>query len=239
MYLSVIIPTYKEEKRVSRTLLAVDEYLSKQQYEYEIIVSDDGSTDKTVEIVKNLQNMVKNLKIIGKKENHGKGFAVKQGMLEAKGEYRLFMDADNSTSIDQVEVFLPFFKEGYDIVIGSRAMKGTQIKKHQPLLKELAGKMGNKVIQLVAVPGISDTQAGFKCFSAQAAESIFSKTNIERWGFDIEALALARKFNYKIKTVPIVWIDDAASHVKLSSYIEVLMETFKIRWNLMTGKYDN
>lgn len=238
MYLSVIIPTYKEEKRVGKTLLAVDQYLSRQKYQYEIIAVDDGSSDKTVEILKNFQKMVKNLRVMENKENHGKGFVVTQGMLEAQGDYRLFMDADNSTSVDQVESLLPWFQEGYDVVIGSRAIKGAKIDVHQPFYKEFLGKMGNKVIQVMAVPGIKDTQAGFKCFSAEAAQNIFSKITIERWGFDIEALALARKLKYKIKEVPIEWVNDSESHVKLSTYIEVLSETFRVRWNLMTGKYN-
>lgn len=237
MYLSVIIPAYNEEKRISATLLAVDKYLSKQKYEYEILVIGDGATDKTVEIAKNFQNMIKNLRVIENKENHGKGFVVRQGMLEAKGDYRLFTDADNSTSVDQIESLLPFFKEGYDVVIGSRAIAGAKINVHQPFYKELLGKTGNKIIQIVAVWGISDTQAGFKCLTAQAAEDIFSRCVIDRWGFDIEVLALARKLGYKIKEVPIVWVNDMASHVKLSGYIQVLLETFKVRWNLITGKY--
>lgn len=239
MYLSVIIPAYKEEKRIGKTLLAVDEYLSKQKYEYEIIaVSDEGSPNKTVEVIKNFQKMVKNLRIIENEKNHGKGFVVRQGMLEASGDYRLFMDADNSTSVDQIEGFLPFFRDGYDVVIGSRAIKGAKVNVHQPFYKELLGKLGNKVIQTVAVWGVHDTQAGFKCFSARAAEDIFSRMVIDRWGFDIEALALARKLGYKIKETSITWVDDPESHVKLSGYIEVLLETFKIRWNLITGKYN-
>lgn len=239
MYLSVIIPAYKEEKRIGKTLLAVDQYLSKQKYQYEIIVvSDEGSPNKTVEVVKNFQKIVKNLRIIENEKNHGKGFVVRQGMLEAQGDHRLFMDADNSTSVDQVENFLPRFNDGYDAVIGSRAIGGAKIDIHQPFYKEALGKLGNKVIQIVAVWGINDTQAGFKCFSAKAAEDIFPKAVIDRWGFDVEVLALARKLNYKIKEVPIEWINDPESHVKLSSYIQVLMETFKIRWNLITGKYN-
>lgn len=238
MYLSVIIPAYKEEQRIGKTLLAIDKYLSKQKYQYEIIVvSDEGSPNKTVEVVKNFQKMVKNLKLIENKQNHGKGFVVRQGMLEAKGEYRLFTDADNSTSIDQIENLLPFFGQGYDVVIGSRAIQGANINIHQPFYKELLGKTGNKIIQIVAVWGIKDTQAGFKCFKAEVADKIFSKTTIDRWGFDIEVLALARKFNYKIKEVPINWVNDLASHVKMSDYISVLMETFKIRWNLIIGRY--
>lgn len=237
MYLSVIIPTYNEEKRISTTLLAIDEYLAKQKYDYEIIVVDDGSSDKTSEIVNNFKSMVRNMKLVENKENHGKGFVVRQGMLEAQGDYRVFTDADNSTSIDQIEGFLPFFKEGYDVVIGSRAIRGAKINVHQPFHKELLGKMGNKLIQVVAVWGIKDTQAGFKCFSARAAEDIFPRAFINRWGFDVEALALAKKLGYKIKELPIVWVNDLNTHVKPSAYFQVFLETFKVRWSFITGKY--
>src|SRR3989344_7416077 len=118
MHVSVIIPAYNEEKRVERTLLSVHEYLSRQSYDYEIIVVSDGSKDNTISIVSNLKSQISNLKIIDNKENHGKGWAVRRGMLEAQGDFRLFMDADNSTTVDQVESFLPYFSQGYDIVIG-------------------------------------------------------------------------------------------------------------------------
>ena len=237
MYLSVIIPAYNEEKRIGKTIFAINEYLQKQNYSYEIIVVDDGSKDNTVELIKNLGEKVKNLKVIDNKENHGKGYVVRQGIMEAKGEYRLFMDADNATTVDQVENLLPFFKDGYDVVIGDRDLKESKIEKHQPRFKETLGDMGNILIQTLAVPGIKDTQCGFKCFSAKFAEEIFPKLKVDRWGFDIEILALARKFGYKIKTVPVVWINNEESKVSMSGYINTLKELFQIKWNLISGKY--
>ena len=237
MYLSIVIPAYNEEKRIGKTILAINEYLQKQNYSYEIIVADDGSKDNTVNLVKNLGEKVKNLRVIDNKENHGKGYVVRHGIMEAKGEYRLFMDADNATTVDQVENLLPFFKNGYDVVIGDRDLKESEIKKHQSRFKEILGDMANVLIQILAVPGIKDTQCGFKCFSAKFAENIFPKLKVDRWGFDIEILALARKFGYKIKTVPVVWINDEESKVSMSGYINTLKELFQIKWNLISGKY--
>ena len=237
MYLSIVIPAYNEEKRISKTLLEVNKFLAVQNYSYEIIVSDDGSKDDTVKLVKSLEEKVKNLRIIDNKENHGKGYVVRQGIIEAKGEYRLFMDADNATTVDQVENLLPFFKNGYDVVIGDRDLKESEIKKHQSRFKEILGDMANVLIQILAVPGIKDTQCGFKCFSAKFAENIFPKLKVDRWGFDIEILALARKFGYKIKTVPVVWINDEESKVSMSGYINTLKELFQIKWNLISRKY--
>lgn len=237
IYLSVIIPAYNEEKRIHKILEAADSYFRKQDYDYEIIVVNDGSKDKTAEVVNQFKSKIKNLKLIDNKENHGKGYVVKQGMLAALGKYRLFADADNSTSIDQVEKVLPYFKEGFDVVIGSRAIKGAQILNPQPFYRVLLGKLGNIIIQIFAVWGISDTQCGFKCFTNKAAKDIFSRQTIYRWGFDVEILAIAKYLDYKIKEVPIVWINDPISHVKFSAYFQVLFETLKVRWNLITGKY--
>src|SRR3989344_4479128 len=136
MRLSIIIPAYNEEKRIEKTLLSVDEYLSRQSYDYEIIVVSDGSKDNTTEIVANRKSQIANLKLIDSKENHGKGWAVRQGMLEAQGDYRLFMDADNSTTVDQVSGFLTYLAEGYDIVIGSRRIKGANIAVRQPWFRD-------------------------------------------------------------------------------------------------------
>ena len=234
----MVIPAYNEEKRIKNTLLEVGKFLSAQNYSYEIIVADDGSSDGTVNLIKNLSEDIKNLRVIGDEENHGKGYAVRRGLMEAKGKYRLFMDADNATTVDQIENLLPFFKEGYDVVIGDRDLKESQIKKRQPLYKEALGNMGNLLIQILAVPGIKDTQCGFKCFSAEFVEKVFPKLKIDRWGFDIEILALARKFGRKIKTVPVVWINDEESKVSLGGYANTLKELFQIKWNIISGKYD-
>ncbi|MBU4339213.1 glycosyltransferase family 2 protein [Patescibacteria group bacterium] len=237
MYLSVIIPSYNEESRIKKTLESIAAFLSKQDYQAEVLVICDGAIDKTAEISRLFSGRIYNLRIIENKENHGKGYVTRQGMLEAKGERRVFMDADNSTSLNQVDRFLPFFEEGYDVVIGDRDLKESKIAVHQSRIKELLGDFGNFLIQILAVPGIEDTQCGFKVFSKKASERIFPKMTIDRWGFDIEALALANKFGFKIKTVPIVWINDPNSKVKLSGYINTFVELFKIKWNLMTGKY--
>ncbi|MBU4141484.1 glycosyltransferase family 2 protein, partial [Patescibacteria group bacterium] len=233
----VIIPSYNEESRIKKTLESIAAFLSKQDYQAEVLVICDGAIDKTAEISRLFSGRIYNLRIIENKENHGKGYVTRQGMLEAKGERRVFMDADNSTSLNQVDRFLPFFEEGYDVVIGDRDLKESKIAVHQSRIKELLGDFGNFLIQILAVPGIEDTQCGFKVFSKKASERIFPKMTIDRWGFDIEALALANKFGFKIKTVPIVWINDPNSKVKLSGYINTFVELFKIKWNLMTGKY--
>ncbi len=241
-YLSLIIPSYNEEKRIGRTLGRIKEYLSAQNYTYEVLVVVDGAKDKTAEVAESFAKNWTAFRIINNKENHGKGFVVRQGMLEAKGEYRVFTDADNSTDVRHLEKIIAKFKTGLEIVIGSRDYKdaiGATQAIPQVWFKRWLGNMGNLFIQLVAVSGIWDTQAGFKGFSAAAAQKIFSKTTINRWGFDVEALALARKFGYKIAIIPIYWENDAESHVKLSGYFGVLRDVVKIRLNLLSGKYDS
>jgi dolichyl-phosphate beta-glucosyltransferase len=180
---------------------------------------------------------VRNLKLIDNKVNRGKGAAVRQGMLSAKGTIRLFTDADNSTSIDQFNKMLPHFKEGYDIVIGSRDIAGARLEPPQPLIRRILGNLGNLFIQTLLLRGIWDTQCGFKAFREEVAEKIFPLCRIDRWGFDIEILALARMLGYHIKEIPVVWVNDPYSHVKPSAYLQVLWETIKIRWWLWRGRY--
>lgn len=241
IYLSVIIPAYNEEKRISNTLLSIDHYLSGQDYTYEIIVVNDGSKDKTAQIVEKFSGLIKNLWLIDNQKNHGKGWVVRQGMLKAKGKYRLFMDADNATTIDHFEKMVPLFKEDYQVVIGSRDKKdakGARQAVSQSFLKRQLGNLGNILIQIVAVPGIWDTQCGFKAFSAKSAEDIFSRCKINRWGFDIEAMALARKLNYRLGIIPVYWVNSPYSHVSWKGYLNTFRELFKIKWNLIRKKYD-
>jgi len=240
LYLSVIIPSYNEEKRISKTLLAIDQYLVKQDYDYEIIVISDGSKDKTGEVVANFQKMVRNLKLIDNKENHGKGYVVRQAMLEAQGMFRLFMDADNATTIDHIERAWPFLKEGYDVAIGTRDSRDHKDAKQavaQSRFKRALGDMGNILIQVLVLWGIWDTQCGFKIFSAKAAKEVFSRTLIDRWGFDIEALGIARRLGFKIALFPVYWINDPDSRVNIKGYLKTFAELFQIKWNLMTDKY--
>src|SRR3989344_5578923 len=185
-YLSVIVPAYNEEKRISKTLGAIHHYLLEQPFEWEILIVLDGPNDHTLSEVE--------------------GFA-----------------------------------RGNDIIICSRDEKDAEGAKQvvsQPIYKRLIGNMGNLFIQLVAVPGIWDTQCGFKAVRAPAAEKIFSVAKIDRWGFDIEVLALARHFGFTIGIVPAQWIDDAASHVTLGGYLGVFFQTLQIRWNLIIKTYD-
>lgn len=240
VYLSVIIPAYNEESRIGKTLLQVDKYLSEQDYEYEILVVSDGSSDKTADLVEKYKQLIHNLEIIDNLENKGKGAVVRQGMLVAKGKYRVFMDADNSTTLDHIEKMFPLFKKGYRVVIGSRDskdVKGAEQAVKQPIHRILIGNAGNLLIQLVAVPGIWDTQAGFKAFSKKAVDDIFPRLRINRWGFDIEILAVARGLNYKIGIIPIFWKNDPHSKVSLMGYLNTFRELFIIKWNLMRNKY--
>jgi len=238
MYLSIIIPSYNEEKRLPKTLLDMDRYLRKQDYEYEIIVVNDGSKDRTAEAVEDLKPKIKNLKLIDNKENHGKGFVVRQGLLEAKGKIRLFSDADNSTSIDQVEKVFPWIEKGFDIVIGSRDVKGAVLDPPQSLLRITMGNIFNLMVQvLVGLWGIWDTQCGFKAFSAKAAEDILPRCRIDRWAFDPEILIIGKKLGYKIKEVPVVWRNDPDSKVKFKGMVRMAFDLLKIKWNLITNQY--
>ena len=237
-YLSVIIPAYNEAKRLPLTLIDVDKHLAQQEYSYEIIVVSDGSADATAEIANRFKSLMENLKIIDNKENRGKGAVVRQGMLAAKGNWRLFMDADNSTSISEFNKMMPYFDDGYEVVIGSRAIKGAKMNPPQSIHKRIAGRFGNWFIQIMALWGIKDSQCGFKCFSEEAASRIFSVAKIDRWGFDVETLALARALGYDIKEVPVNWVNDPRTHVRLTSYFQVLWETVKVWWWLKRKKYN-
>lgn len=238
--LSVIIPAYNEAERIGNTLLDIDKYLSERDYSYEILVVIDGAKDKTAEVVERFRKLVKNLHVINNYENHGKGYVVRQGMLHAEGEWRLFMDADGATAIEHIEKMWPFAEEGCKVIISSRDSKDVRGARQvipQPLLNRLLGNFGNVLIQIFGVWGIWDTQNGFKMFHREPAERIFSLTRINRWGFDIEVLALARRMGYPIKIIPVLWRNDPRSHVTFKGYIKTFIELFKIRWNLMRNVY--
>jgi dolichyl-phosphate beta-glucosyltransferase len=235
--LSVVIPAFNEEHRIAKTLQAVSEFLQKQGFDYEILVVNDGSKDNTAQVVKDLEGSIKCLRLINNQENHGKGWVTKQGMIEAGGDVRLFMDADNSTKVDEVIKMIPYFDQGFDIVIGSRRIPGAVIALHQPWFRDFLGGAFRLIVHTIVPVGVTDTQCGFKAFSAKAAQTVFPKQTIFRWAFDVEILALSRRNKFSIKEVPITWVDDAQSHVKISGMIKMLFEVLQVRWNLMTGKY--
>ncbi len=237
--LSVVIPAYEEELRLPDTLRSIADYLSAQAYGSEIVVVDDGSRDGTAQVARAMAGGRIPVRLCTHPDgaNHGKGASVKLGMKQAAGEYRLFLDADNSTTIEQVERCWPAFKEGYDVVIGSRKVPGAQIVVRQAWYKELAGRVGNLFIRLLVAPGISDTQAGFKAFTRQSAEEIFPRLNIDRWGYDFELLAIARALNYRICEIPIRWVNSPDSKVRIVSYFQVLGEVWHVYRNCRAGRY--
>ncbi len=238
-HLSVIIPAYNEESRLPGTLRHVLDYLSSQPYSSEVLVVDDGSVDRTAETVRRCSGGETCLRLEHHPDhaNHGKGAAVKLGMLSAAGEFRLFMDADNSTTVDQIEGFWPRFDEGCDVVVGSRTVAGALVPLRQPKYREMAGRFGNWIIRACAVPGIQDTQVGFKMFTRSGAETIFPRLTIERWGFDIEVLTIARLHGMRISEMPVRWCNAPGSKVGMGSYLEVLSEVWRIRRNLRAGLY--
>lgn len=240
IYLSVIIPAYKEENRIQTTLLSLDYYFRDKDYEYEIIVVNDGSPDNTAEVVRSHMPFVKNLRLIDNEENQGKGYAVNCGMLEAKGQYRLFMDADNSVTIWTVEEFMKEIKKGADVVIGSIALGDkSNVVEHNGWHRRLFGSISKFLIRNIATPGIYDTQRGFKLFTANAADTIFNRQTIKKFGFDIELIVIARANKLFVKEVPVLWDNPAGSTVTLSSYITTFGDLIKIVINRLTGKYGN
>lgn len=235
-FLSVIIPAHNESKRLPITLLDIDKRLSGVDYDYEILVVENGSKDNTAEIVRKMMPTIKGLRLM-ELQIGSKGNAVRQGMLVAQGKYRLFMDADNATTVDHFEKMRPFFEEGYGVVICSRAHRESKLDPPQPIYRQIPGKIGNLIIQILVLPGVWDSQCGFKAFSAEAAEKIFKLSRIAGWGFDVEILALAKKFGFRIKEVPVHWVNDINSTVGMSAYITTLWDTVRIRWWLWTGVY--
>ena len=236
--LSVIIPAYNEEKRLPKTLREVDAYLKKQNYSYEILVINDGSRDGTAAAVERLQGEIKTLRLVDNKPNHGKGYVVRQGMIQAKGEYRVFMDADNATAIDHVERMWPEFDKGSQVIIGSRDMKGAVRTVRQVWWRERLGDIFNLIVQVMSgLWGIWDTQCGFKGFTRKAAEDIFSKATINRWAFDPEILVIAKRAGYTIKEIPVTWVNDPHSQVRFGGMVNMIIEVVQIRLNLFKGKY--
>ena len=234
VYLSVIVPAYNEAERLPKTLRRFQEYLSRQPYSYEIVVVNDGSRDGTAEIAERMKSEIKNLRIIDRKKNCGKGYTVMEGMLAAHGKIRLFADADNATDISHFDKMRQFFDKGYEVVICSRDPKdapGARQAIPQPWWKRLLGNAGNLYIQWMAVRGIWDTQCGFKAFRDFAAERIFKQLKTYRWAFDVEALALARRFDFKIGIIPADWKNDPNTRVGIMGYFKTLWEVYKIRRN--------
>ena len=237
-FLSVIIPAYNEGKRLLPTLSKIYAYLSTKDFPYEIIVVDDGSTDNTLQMVKNFASSDKHIVILTNEQNSGKGFSVRKGMLSARGEYAFFTDADLSTPIEEIEKCLPYLINGYDVVIGSRSMPGSDILVHQPWYREKMGKIFNFMVNMVLLKGIIDTQCGFKGFKREAVKSVFSRCKIDGFSFDVEALYLSRKYNFKIKEIPIRWENSPLSKVSpIKHSLQMFKDLIGIKIKDLKGDY--
>jgi dolichyl-phosphate beta-glucosyltransferase len=239
--LSVVVPAYNEGKRIAQTLEDIDRYLERQGYDYEIIVVDNGSKDNTCDVVKEYQAKgVKNVVRLCLSQSVGaKGSAVRLGIVDyALGEYIMFMDADNATPISEIEKFWPYLENGqYQVVIGSRYVAESDVTKKQPLYRIVLSRLSNMLIQLLAVPGIKDTQLGFKAFSHDAAKDIFAAVTVQGWGFDMEVLTIAKTRGYRIKEVGVLWHESGGSHVPLTAYLQSLRDLLKIKLNSLAGRY--
>jgi len=213
--LSVVIPAYNEEARIENTLQRVVNYFDARGEPYEVLVVSDGSTDRTEALVQAFAQQHPQVKLLAYQPNRGKGHAVRYGILRAQGERVLFSDADLATPIEEYEKLLPYLEQGYEVAIGSRPLRESQLIVRQPFYREWAGRAFNKLVQLLAVPGIHDTQCGFKLFTGEAAHAIFSLCRLNGFSFDFEALYYARRLGYHIAEVPIRWRHQPGSKVRL------------------------
>jgi len=240
-YLSVVIPAYNEQHRIADTLYGIKDYLSLQGYSSEIIVVDDGSHDMTTELVKFVDIYGSEMKgqntgiLIENIKNVGKGFSIARGMIKAKGEVVMFCDADMATPIAELEKLLPYFEEGYDMVVGSRKMQDSKVE-GRSLVRSLISVSLSSFVRFMSITGIRDTQCGFKAYTRDAAQNIALLQKVYGFGFDVEHLYIAYKLGLNVKEVGVEWVDQPGSTVRpIRDSLGVLFELLKIRvlhWNL-------
>ncbi len=233
---SVIVPAYNEDARIGATLTRMSAYFQAQPYRVEILVVDDGSTDKTREVVQKLTAVHPEIFLLTYAENRGKGYAVRYGVLHSQGDRVLFSDADLATPIEEIEKLSLALDSGKEIAIGSRDVVGSQLEKRQSFIREFGGKTFNKLVQLMAVPGIHDTQCGFKLFTRDSAQKIFSLCHVDHFAFDVEVLYLAlRVYKMQIAEVPVRWAHQEGSKVRfVRDAVRMLKTLFKIRFTRYT-----
>jgi len=235
--LSVVIPCYNEEKRIENTIKAISNYLISKKYLFEIIVIDDASKDNSVFLLKNKN--FKKLKILKNKLNMGKGYSVRKGILNAKYSAVLFSDADLATPIEELENMVKYLKQKYDIVIASRNMAESKILTHQPYYRILMGKIFVSLVKFIAIKEFEDTQCGFKLFKTNVAKRIFKLQTRNRFSFDVEVLYIAQKHKYKVKEVPVKWINKEGSTVSpIKDSIRMFKDLLIIRFNDLRKRYN-
>lgn len=228
-FLSVVIPAYNEEPRIGETLAKVTDYLAAQDYAWEVVVADDGSTDHTAELVGRVILEHSNVRIL-RLRHGGKGWAVKNGMLAAEGQYRLLCDADLSVPIQQVERLLPPNGPDSDIVLGSREASGAS-RIGEPARRHFMGRLFNLFVSRLTVSGLADTQCGFKCLRAEAAQDLFPRLTVDGFAFDVELLHLARKLGRSFSEVGVDWYYRSQSKVRpVQDSLTMTLDLLKIRW---------
>ena len=237
LFLSIVIPAHNEENRLPRTLEEIFSFLEGQSYSSEVIVVENGSTDRTLSIANDFAKKHPSLVVIHEDRN-GKGNAVSRGVIAAQGEYRFICDADLSMPIEDLPKFLPPNIEDSDIAIGSREAPGS-IRYNEPPYRHIGGRAINLVIRSLILPGLNDTQCGFKCFRAAATEELFQKQTLTGWSFDIELLHLARRKKLRIREIPIRWYYDPDSKVSaVRDALRMIGDIFRIHLNQLRGVYD-
>ncbi len=234
--LSIIFPAHNEEKRLPSALEQTLAFLQKQPYSAEVIVVENGSSDRTLQIAREFAASHTNLQVIHE-EQRGKGLAVRSGMLAAAGEYRMFCDVDLSMPIGEVNRFFPPALNGADIAIASREAPGA-IRYNEPLFRHVVGRAFTLLVRILALPGLQDSQCGFKCFRAAVAKELFPLQTINGWTFDVEVLFIARRRGYRVVEIPIPWYFSSESKVNVGrDLVKVLRELWDIRRNAARGKY--
>ena len=228
-HLSIVIPAYNEESRILSTLEQVVSFLASRSYTWEVLVADDGSTDSTASMVRDFADQQPNVRLLSLSHG-GKGWAVKHGMLAATGRYRFLCDADLSMPFEQVERFLPPAVEGVDIVIGSREVANSR-RIGEPARRHLMGRLYNWLVRALAVPGVKDTQCGFKCFRGEVVPELFRRQTTDGFAFDVEILFLARRAGLTIREIGIDWYYREQSKVRpVLDSITMTRDLLKIRW---------
>jgi dolichyl-phosphate beta-glucosyltransferase len=235
--LTIIIPAYNEERRLPTTLPQVVAFAESQDYSVEVVVVDNASTDRTSDVVREIAAEHPIVSLLHQ-PIRGKGAAVRKGMFAGRGEYLLICDADLAMPIEEVSKFLPSKLGQYDVAIASREAPGA-VRYNEPWYRHLMGRVFNLLVRLMAVPGIQDTQCGFKCFRREPAHDLFSAQTIDGWAFDVEILHIARRRGYRIVEVPVHWYYGADSRISpLQDSWNMLREVLRIRRNGQTGLYD-
>lgn len=236
--ISIVVPAYNEESRLLSTLERINEYCRAARLDYELIVVNDGSSDRTAAVAREWKPPDCPLSVIDRAQNRGKGFSVREGVRRARGDWILFSDADLSTPIEEMEKFVERLEAGAEVVIGSRNLPGSRLEVRQPWHRRIMGKVFNLLVRVLAVPGVRDSQCGFKAFSRRAAEIIFSRARIDGFSFDVEILYLARKYRLKIEELPVRWIDSPRSTVDpLRDSLRMLKDIMRIRRDDRRGVY--